>query len=155
MFNSITPLHPIIVHFPIVMLLLGAIAQIIALWKKNFYDKAASFLLVGGFLSGIAAYMTGDDAEEFARSHYPGAHSLVETHQDLAFFTLFVFGIAIAAKLLRYIRPMKILTVAVIAFSILGSGLLFATGHYGGQIVYHSNNAQVQAPQGNANTDRD
>lgn len=142
-----TPIHPIIVHFPIVMLLLGAAAQIIAVWKPDFFEKASNYLIIGGFISGVAAYMTGDDAEEYARANLHASHRLIEAHQDLALWSLVVFGLAIAVKFLRYRRPnFKMLTPVLLGLTILGAALISVTGHYGGQIVYPTNVTDQNTP---------
>jgi uncharacterized membrane protein len=135
----ITPIHPMIVHFPIVMLLLGAAAQIIAVWKPKFFDKAANYLIVGGFATGVAAYLSGEGAEDYARAHLHAAHSAIETHQDLALWSLFIFGVVIALKVFRHMRPsIRIITPALLALTILGAGLISVTGHYGGKLVYQT-----------------
>jgi uncharacterized membrane protein len=132
-----TPLHPLIVHFPIVMLLLGAAAQIVSLWKPDFFDKAASWLFAGGFISGVVSYLTGDGAEDYAREHLNPSHDAIELHEHLALASLVVFGLIIAIKLLRHFRPnIRLLTGVLIVLSVAGAALIAATGHYGGQLVY-------------------
>jgi uncharacterized membrane protein len=132
-----TPLHPLLVHFPIALLILGTILQIVALWKKDFFDKAALFLLSAGFISGIAAYLSGDGAEEFAAAHWGNAYrSVVEIHQFYATVTLLLFGAAIGLRILFHFFQKKILIPLVLIFCIFGSITLALTGHYGGQMVY-------------------
>ncbi|MCL1630367.1 hypothetical protein M3N64_00150 [Sporolactobacillus sp. CPB3-1] len=138
------PLHPLIVHFPIALLLLGSILQILSLWKRDFFDKTALLLLSLGLLSGIAAFLTGDGAERFAREHWGNAYrSLVETHQFYAAATLLLFSIAIVLRLLYFIVPKKIFAVLIPIFCILGSIMLALTGHYGGQMVYVQKHAEL------------
>ena len=134
-----TPLHPILVHFPIALLIVGAIAQIIALWKKEFFDQAALYLLGSGFLTGLFSYWTGDDAEHFAFDHWGrGVESLVHTHENYALVTLFLFGIALAIKLVIQFmrRTFKWAQLLIIILCLSGSITLAITGHYGGKIVY-------------------
>ncbi|MEB3102196.1 DUF2231 domain-containing protein [Ferviditalea candida] len=151
-----TPLHPIIVHFPIVMLLLGAAAQIIAIWKPDFFEKMANYLLVGGFITGVAAYMTGDGAEEYAEANLNAARGLIHTHENLALLSLAVFGLAIVLKYFRYRRPnFKILTPVLLACIIAGAGLISVTGHYGGKIVYPANVTDQNTTNDQNNGDRD
>lgn len=132
-----TPIHPILVHFPIVMLLLGTAAQIVSLWKPDFFDRAASWLFAGGFLSGILSYMSGDGAEDYARAHLKVTRDAVETHETLALASLVVFGLVIAVKVLRYFRPKAaFLPLLLIVLSLAGAALIAVTGHLGGQLVY-------------------
>lgn len=131
------PLHPLIVHFPIALLIMGTLLQVIAIWRKDFFDRAAFFLICAGFLSGLAAYLSGDGAERFARENWGSAYrSLVETHQLYATITLLLFGAAIGMRILFHFYKRKIFIPLVLVFCICGSVTLALTGHYGGQMVY-------------------
>lgn len=142
------PLHPIIVHFPISLLFLGAIIQIIALWRPKFWNQLAGFLLITGFLSGIIAYMTGDGGESFARQVMGASRSAISRHENLAFLTLLTFGIVVLIKLYQWLpyfpqlkryakySQSKIFIPVLLVLSLLGGTLVFLTGHYGGSIIY-------------------
>lgn len=141
-----TPLHPLIVHFPIAMLLLGVIAQIVAFWKRDFFDKLATYLFTGGLITGIAAYVSGEEGERFAKIRFGATKSLIETHAALALATLLVFGVIAALKLIRSIRQIRAVSAVVLVLSLIGGGLIAATGHYGGKIVYNPEGAVQQNP---------
>nr|WP_290443588.1 DUF2231 domain-containing protein [Sporolactobacillus kofuensis] len=116
---------------------MGTILQVVALWRKDFFDKAALFLLSVGFISGIAAYLSGDGAEEFAAAHWGSAYrTAVEIHQFYATVTLLLFGTAIGLRILFHFFQKKILIPLMLIFCIFGSITLALTGHYGGQMVY-------------------
>ncbi|MDD9146986.1 MULTISPECIES: DUF2231 domain-containing protein [unclassified Sporolactobacillus] len=136
MFGS--PLHPLLVHFPIALLLLATVTQIIAvIWKKDFFDKAALYLLVVGFLSGIVASLSGDGAEQFASTHWGNGYlSVVRIHKIYAAVTMLLFAAALGARILLHFIKSRIFMPLVLAFCILGSITLALTGHYGGQMVY-------------------
>ncbi|WP_136603888.1 DUF2231 domain-containing protein [Paenibacillus dokdonensis] len=145
-----TPLHPLIVHFPIVLLFLAAIVQILALWRPRLFDWPANALLGLGFISGIAAYMTGDGGEDYAKTAFGATGAMIHKHENIAFFTLVVFGVLLAIKVLvrlpwikkhfaagiRWIAPLLLI------ISLAGLILIYYTGHYGGEIVYHSSIGQ-------------
>jgi uncharacterized membrane protein len=138
-----TPLHPLLVHFPIALLLLGTLLQIIALWKKDFFDKTALFLLFTGLISGIVAYLSGDGAEEFARQHWGSAYrSLVEIHQFYATVTLLLFGAAVGLRMLFHFYRKSFIIPLVLVLCISGSIALALTGHYGGKMVYVQKHAE-------------
>ncbi|RYL88078.1 DUF2231 domain-containing protein [Sporolactobacillus sp. Y61] len=131
------PLHPLLVHFPIALLLMGTVLQIVAIWKKKFFDKAALLLLSTGFISGVAAYLSGGGAVRFAAAHWGSAYkSLAEIHELYAFATMVLFGIAISLRMLLHYFRRKFLMPLILVFCILGSVTLGITGHYGGQMVY-------------------
>lgn len=133
-----TPLHPLLVHFPIALLILGTVTQIIAvIWKKDFFDKAALYLLAIGFVSGCAAFLSGDGAEQFASTHWGNAYqAVVRTHKIYATVTMLLFGAALGARVLIYFIKRRIFMPLVLIFCITGSITLALTGHYGGEMVY-------------------
>ncbi|WP_239984818.1 DUF2231 domain-containing protein [Sporolactobacillus pectinivorans] len=132
-----TPLHPLLVHFPIALLIVGTAFQIIAIWKKDFFDRAALLLLSLGFLSGIIAYLSGDGAEQFAYSHWGNSYrSLVHIHKAYATITLLLFGAAVALKIFNSLFKKRVIAPAVLILCLAGSVTLTLTGHYGGEMVY-------------------
>ncbi|RYL97972.1 hypothetical protein EWH99_13210 [Sporolactobacillus sp. THM7-7] len=138
-----TPLHPMLVHFPIALLIMGTVLQMVAVWKKKFFDKAALLLLSVGFISGVAAYLSGGGAVRFADAHWGNAYkSLVEIHELYAFITMVLFGVAIGLRILFHYYRKKFFMPLVLTFCILGSITLGVTGHYGGQMVYVQNHAE-------------
>jgi uncharacterized membrane protein len=60
MFNT-THLHPMIVHFPIALIIVGFLADVISLFFKNekCLSKTGFYLMVLGALATIAAWSTG------------------------------------------------------------------------------------------------
>ncbi|MCJ8013191.1 hypothetical protein MUG84_15775 [Paenibacillus sp. KQZ6P-2] len=141
-----TPLHPLIVHFPIALLFLAAIVQILALWRPKMFDWPANALLGLGFISGILAYMTGDAGVEYAKNVFGATGAMIHKHENVAFFTLLVFGVLIALKVLirlpwikeHFAKGLRWITPLLMIISLAGLVLIYFTGHYGGQIVYHN-----------------
>lgn len=139
-----TPLHPLLVHFPIALLLVGTVFQIIAIRKKTFFDRAAFVLLALGFISGIAAFLSGPGAEQFASTHWGNAYlSVVHIHKVYAALTMLLFGGALALRTFHYFVKIKWVMPLVLAFCLAGSVALALTGHYGGQMVYVQKHAEV------------
>ncbi|ULO06611.1 hypothetical protein H1230_27040 [Paenibacillus sp. 19GGS1-52] len=145
-----TPLHPLIVHFPIALLSLGAVLQLIALWKPNVWNTIANFCLMIGFVSAIVAYLTGDGGEHFAKQVFGTQEAAVHTHETFAMFTLIVFGIIVAIKLYQLFPVIpqlkkyakfsfsKVFIPVLIVLSLTGGTLVVLTGHYGGKLVYQA-----------------
>ncbi|GGB00385.1 hypothetical protein ERX37_08310 [Macrococcus hajekii] len=135
------PLHPLIVHFPIALLILGTLIELASLKYREQLNMTGTVLLISGVITGVISYMTGDSAERFAEMHFGNIEAVVHQHKQMALGAMFLFGAAAALKLLTHftLRYRKELLIVVLILSILGSGFLAYTGHLGGQIVYQNN----------------
>ncbi|MDI3235788.1 hypothetical protein QK289_12285 [Exiguobacterium antarcticum] len=130
------PLHPLLVHMPIGLLLFATLLLLGSL-KWTQLKLFSLITLVVGLLSGIAAYLTGDGAEEFAESQLNVARDAIHLHEDFALYSLLTFGLSLALLLLHYRSKKKQpLLIASLVIAIIGSGLLTYAGHLGGQMVY-------------------
>ncbi len=93
--------HPIVVHFPIALLTIYAVLEILPL--KRWYDRlpwdtVKTIFAVIGILGAKASIITGLIAEEQG-----GGGRMVETHEKFAFITLGIFGILAAARLVTWL----------------------------------------------------
>ncbi len=135
------PLHPAMVHFPIALILLGALCAVTAAFVRRWnLPLFAAVLLSFGALGAIAAGQTGE-REEDAAEHAAGGKALLKQHETWADRTcslaLVSAGLAIAAvAAARWSRTARGLG-AVAAIVALGAGwCVIQTGHAGGQLVY-------------------
>ncbi len=134
---SATHLHSMIIHFPIALIITGFLSEIIALLiKKEFFNKAAFYLLLLGALSAIAAYLSGESAGEGIESGPLKAP--MELHENAAMITLWL---AIATALFRVIvtflktnRPWTRWVGILLFIALIGS--VTRTGYLGGQLVF-------------------
>ena len=130
----ISPLHPLLVHFPIALLIFGVIAQFITIWKKDFFDKAAFYLFGSGVIMGILSYLTGDGAIADAKLKWGSAtNAMVES---LAAISMIIFGIIFILKILHAFKKIPRLLPLLLILGIAGTITLGLTGHYGGKMVY-------------------
>ncbi|MER2122530.1 MAG: DUF2231 domain-containing protein [Exiguobacterium indicum] len=130
------PLHPLLVHAPIALLLFATILLLISL-KWTQFKLFALFTLVVGLISGVAAYLSGDGAEEYAEANLSSVtHATIENHEHFALFSLVAFGVSLLFLLLGYRSNKKMFLLLSFVVAIVGSGLLAYTGHLGGQMVY-------------------
>jgi uncharacterized membrane protein len=85
MFTLPSPLHPAIVHFPIVLVLLGAAAAVAGcgLYRWNL-PWIAAVLLTMGSIGAFVAAQTGEDAEDQAGNLSAAADALLEKHEEAA-----------------------------------------------------------------------
>jgi len=134
MLNGV-PLHPLLVHAPIGLLLFATVLILFSLkWVQARLFALAT--LVAGLLSGVAAYLSGEGAEEFAEANLNASEMLIEDHEHFALYSLVSFGVAFVLLLLGYRAKGKLFVVLSLIAALVGSGLLAYTGHLGGQIVY-------------------
>jgi uncharacterized membrane protein len=106
---SIALIHPMLVHFPIVLLITAVAMDIIVLLiKKDLSDRqclpliASSALLLGTLAAGVAAIF-GDMALDKAVSlGFPIGP--LETHETLALITIAVFSLHSLLRLLAIWR---------------------------------------------------
>src|SRR3974390_91696 len=83
------PLHPAVVHFPIVLLLLGALVAIVAvMWRKHGVPAQAVALLVLGALGTWAAVESGESDGGLGESTSPQVNALIDAHETWAKRTL-------------------------------------------------------------------
>ena len=153
-------IHPLIVHFPIVLLLVAPIFIVIGAALKperSFpYLLTALILMTLGTVSAWAAASSGEAAGE-AAGMIPSARAVLEQHEDLAeltdlaFSTLtLIFGcIVFIPRFLGRENSRAISTVLPLVFLIFyaaGAVSLANTAHQGGVLVHELGvRAQIQS----------
>jgi len=129
-------LHAALNDLPIALLLTAVLFDVLALATRRESFRLVSFwTLVLGALGGAAAVMSGLQAEEHI-SHGDAVHRVMETHETLGLVTLGVFGALALWRLLRERRMSSGERTAGLILSLVGAGVLFATGLYGGRLVF-------------------
>ena len=129
--------HPLVVHFPIVLLIIAALLQIIGLFNsKNNWDYITLFLIFGG---ALGAYMSGS----FFHPHTEGlshqAHEILERHELFASLTFFssiaalLFKIAAMFVFKSKKRIFEIITALVLLFSAVSVSI---AGHWGAYLTH-------------------
>lgn len=127
--------HPLVVHFPLVLLLLAAAMQIVLLFRSNkLFNYTVTALTVLGFVSGLLA--TTVFHAHPSHQINPTAHEIFETHEKLAFATLWLSGIASLFKIVGLFLQKKGVEVLAFIF-LLGSAVTVSiAGHHGSELVY-------------------
>ncbi|MDP3147974.1 MAG: DUF2231 domain-containing protein [Ignavibacteria bacterium] len=135
---DISHLHPMIVHFPIALLIVGFLAEVVGLvLKKEFFTKAAFYLLILGTLGVVSAYITGNIAGDGV-SETGQLKNALETHEQAAQLTLWLMvGAAIVRIALVWMKKFDGI-LKYVAFVLFLAGVLSVarTGFYGGELVY-------------------
>jgi uncharacterized membrane protein len=157
-------LHPLIVHFPIALLLVVPILIVMGLLMPNKSRGILITAFVVMLLGTIATYVavsTGEAAGELA-DRVSGVEQVLEQHEDLAETTRTIFtaltaifaAILFAPSLFKKTLSHKI-TVAVNAafllFYLAGSVVLINTAHNGGRLVHEFGVRAVMSGGGGGN----
>jgi len=131
------PIHPLTIHFPIVLFLLATLSIIVAMFReRKFFINATYYLLGLAVLAGAVAILTGR-AQESVLVHNEAIHELMELHQTLAYILI---GLMSALFIWLYIRRNNFQKTEHISFVIIAlavAGLISYQAHLGGQMVYH------------------
>ena len=136
------PLHPALVHFPIVLVLFGTLAAVVAMfWRQGFVPAMAAALLALAALGAWAAVATGESDGGLVENTSAGAAALLEAHENWAKRTLTAAAIAAVlaiGSVALFKFPVVARGVAVAAALAAGtaSWTVYETGHRGGALVY-------------------
>tara|TARA_R110001583_G_scaffold48642_3_gene152339 strand:- start:3825 stop:4280 length:456 start_codon:yes stop_codon:yes gene_type:complete len=146
-----THLHAIIIHFPIALLIVGFLSEIISFFiKKDFFKTAAFYLLILGALGTITAYITGGYAGEGIEEG-----PLLEPmnlHKQAAFLILWGSIITVLFKsavfYFKFHKPWaKGIGFLLYMLLVIAVG---RTGYLGGQLVFsHGAGVEIALPDFN------
>jgi uncharacterized membrane protein len=138
MFNT-AHLHPLLVHFPIALILTGFLADAVFLFykKEKCLSKTGFYLMVLGTLAAAVAYTSG---QLFANEPTQGEIvNVFERHELFALFTLIIMGIGSVVRIYAAVKKIdtKLMNWAVFGFYFLGALFVGLTGFMGGTMVYN------------------
>lgn len=153
-FNQFPSLHPIVVHFAIVLILVAAIMQIINIFllRKELGWIIAVFLL-GGLVAGIVA---GGRLHPHTIGLSNHAGMILSKHDQWAEWTIITSSVALALHVVHLFLVRKSkrlvkapgqrirfdfrfyrgLAVIIAIILIIATFCVFRTGHYGAQLVH-------------------
>jgi uncharacterized membrane protein len=149
-------MHPLVVHFPIALLVIVPLLLLAAILAGKHWRAlavAALIVMLAGVISAFAAVSTGEAAEEQAEA-VPAAHDVFEEHEHLAEDVrnyYFVLGIALIVVLgIGFKVSDKVGKTLLGLFLIAHAGglpMLANTAHLGGRLVHEFG---VRSPLGGA-----
>jgi uncharacterized membrane protein len=151
------PLHPALVHFPIVLLLLGAPVAVAAVFRRpRWLAVLAAGLLASGALGAELAGQTGEDAAERV-AETPALETVLEQHEEWAERTEVVAMVAavlaiVAVALGRWPRFARGVSILTALAALAAAWCVAETGHFGGVLVY-KHGAGVSAGWGGTRAD--
>ena len=135
------PLHPIVVHFPIV---LGALLPLLAIivwwaikkwqWTPNVWALVSAVALVYTLSATGAVLLGEEDEEKVEKVIY---EEVIEEHEEAGELIPWVAGtlflVSLGGFTVRYSKQAK---VAMIVLSLVAVAPLIHAGHTGGELVY-------------------
>jgi uncharacterized membrane protein len=135
--------HPLLVHFPIVLLLFATIFKVASLLMKPptalFWQWAASLLLYFGVLFAWASIYTGDLADGIV-SRKLCDPTVLKDHENAAYNLGYLFLAAalldISLKIQRIKLYQKALHLLIALLMLIGTYFLVLAGHSGAKVVY-------------------
>jgi uncharacterized membrane protein len=142
-------LHAALNDLPIGLLLAVVLFDLLALaTRRQSFRQVSFWTLIVGAVAGAAAVLSGLQAEEHV-SHGAAVHRVMETHELLGFVTLGVFGVLALWRLVRENRMSSVERTVSVVLTLAGAGVLFATGVYGGRLVFeHAAGIPTEVLQG-------
>lgn len=141
-------LHPIVIHFPIALLLIAPVLVVLSLWRKSHrggYAEAALVLMLIGTAFSFVAVSTGKAAEEVVERNDKLEQAL-DAHADMAEAVPWVF-LVLTAAYASLISPIFLRSAFAAGWNIrlhalflllyaAGGGWLGLAAHRGGLLVH-------------------
>lgn len=126
------PIHPILVQFPVAFLV-GATLSDVVFWfvRDNFWATASYWLILGGFIGGLAAALTG--MLDFLRIQRVRKRTAGWAHLILNVVAL---TLTLINLLIRWNNPVSAVLPWGIIISLIVATGLGLSGWYGGELVY-------------------
>ena len=135
-FDDFPTLHPLVVHFPIVLLLLAAFSQMASLFVfKNELSWVTMLLVTGGF---IGAYVAGNNVHPHTVELEGMAAKILTEHENYANYTVWLSGIAALLKIVsHFFLKRKLWSEILVTALLIGSTYCVSTaGHLGAQLIH-------------------
>lgn len=133
-------LHPLFVHFPISLLLVGTIFKLATFWPKGkFLNSPGSILLIAGTIGGWLAIYTGELADGIV-SRTLCDPTILKDHQNNSYTMIWLFTIAVVLDLIYLLKLFNfkeyLAKWVMILLLFTGCGFLIYVGHLGAELVY-------------------
>jgi len=128
--------HPLLVHFPIALLLTAFVLDLLALGlKRPALHRVALWNLGLGTLGAGAAVWSGYEAAEIAK-HTFEIHQIMELHRKLGIATLILGVLVVAWRLWKRDQLGIRARAATLVLMLTIAGTLGYGAHLGGRLVY-------------------
>lgn len=134
-------LHIVLVHFPVILVPVGALLLAFAIWRSNITLQTTAYcFFLGGAIIGGAAFLLGEDAEEIVE-HLSGVmESTIEAHEEASefaiWFTISLGILSVVALIGDRLRPIlaRDLQFPLMALALATAATLGYAAQLGGMI---------------------
>lgn len=141
------PIHPMLVHFPIALLFTSVLFDLVFFFTgREEFKKGGFWLLILGWIAGLAAILSGGWSEEIAeKAGVPEA--AIERHELFAMTTLALFAGLMLLRIWVRNRWSTRDRLLYTCMAMIGLSFLATTGYFGGDLVYrYGAGVQSSAP---------
>jgi uncharacterized membrane protein len=128
--------HPLIVHFPIVLLIILPFFQLVALFQLKKEIGWAIIILAGfGFIS---AYMASNNFHPHTTGLTPQISKILKEHDYYAYLTVWMSLAAFVTKLISHfvLKHHKFSEFLVLVILLTSAYTVIMTGHHGAQLTH-------------------
>ena len=129
------PIHPMLVHFPIGLFLLSFLLDLASLASSSVPNlvRGSFYAMLLGLITSLVAAVPGLVDYTDIRSDHPGKRTAT-AHMILNFMVVVVYGINLGVRSSSLLDPK--ISMGPFILSLVGVGLLSASGYLGGRLVY-------------------
>jgi len=129
------PIHPMLVHFPIGLFLLSFLLDLASLASSSVPNlvRGSFYAMLLGLITSLVAAVPGLVDYTDIRSDHPGKRTAT-AHMILNFMVVVVYGINLGIRSSSLLDPK--ISMGPFILSLVGVGLLSASGYLGGRLVY-------------------
>ena len=136
-------LHPAVVHFPIALGVVGAVAAVTyLLLRKEWLRWFAPVLLTIALLGGVAAYFSGQSAEDRAAA-LKVPEAAIAQHEETCLYGLGLLALATLLSWAAHSKRRGEWLSAIVA--VAAAATILWTGHLGGKLVFIHGAGRVSA----------
>jgi uncharacterized membrane protein len=132
-------IHPMLIHFPIVLWLVAVLADLVSLFlAKSWLKNMTITLYMLGALGAFAAYLSGSEAIDMV-SVPMQAELTASNHSDWGHYTFYFFTAYAIVRLFLFWKQWdkkKWLAIMLFILGAVGIGMVAQTADLGGKLVY-------------------
>ena len=153
-------LHPLVIHFPVALLLVAPVFLILAaVWRRHAmgFGLSALILLALGTAAAFVAVETGEAAAELA-DRTEAITAVIARHSELAerardMFAVITAGYAVLLVLPRFVKRLaspsaQMVVTLVVLGAVLAAGLQIAAAAHQGGLLVHKFGVHAMLPKG-------
>jgi uncharacterized membrane protein len=143
MFEIPDPLHPAVVHFPIVLIFLGTFFSILTIFtRRGALPQFTAFILILAAAGAQFAVSTGGDQADEVIQRMPEARPLVLVHAEWGERTRTAavssaIGAVVALAFYRVVRFRRVLAIVTTIIAAAACYCALKAAEHGGAMVYH------------------